>query len=110
MKWKNGSEIMPGEEYSAFLISEQVAADRAVAVAVVQAYLRGVRDYMAGQRDDPGVLAILSQYSGVDQAMIKATPTFVDVNGEVQIDRIRPAGLLGARRASCPAWWTRRRS
>ena len=90
VKWKNGSEVTPGEQYSALLMSEQVASDRALGVAVLHAYLRGVRDFMAGQKSDPDVLAILQQYSGVDQSMIRrATPTSVDVNGEVQPDRIR---------------------
>jgi NitT/TauT family transport system substrate-binding protein len=90
VKWKNGAEVTPGEQYSALLISEQVAGDRALAVAVVQAYLRGVRDFMAGQKTDPAVLAILQQYSGVDQDIIRrATATSVDVNGEVQPERIR---------------------
>jgi NitT/TauT family transport system substrate-binding protein len=90
VKWKNGSEVTPGEEYSGLMVSEQVAGDKALAVAVVYAYLRGVRDYMAGQKTDPDVIAILSKYSGVDQDIIKrATPSAVDVNGETQIDRIR---------------------
>jgi NitT/TauT family transport system substrate-binding protein len=90
VKWKNGAEVNLGEEYSGLLVSEQVARDRDLGVAVVYAYLRGVRDYMAGQKTDPAVLAILQQYSGVDQALIqRATPTFVDVNGEVQPDRMR---------------------
>lgn len=90
VKWKNGSEVTPGEQYSALLMSEQAASDRALAVALVYAYLRGVRDFMAGQKSDPAVLAILQQYSGVDQDVIRrATPTSIDVNGEVQIDRLR---------------------
>jgi NitT/TauT family transport system substrate-binding protein len=90
VKWKNGSEVTPGEQYSALLMSEQVAGDRSVAVAALHAYLRGVRDFMTGQKSDPAVVAILQQYSGVDQDVIRrATSTYVDPNGEVLPDRLR---------------------
>ena len=90
VKWKNSSEFVPNEQYAALLMAERVAADRPLAVAALQAYLRGVRDFMAGQSTDPAVLAILQQYSGVDQAVIRrASPTFMDVNGEMQVDSIR---------------------
>src|SRR5437763_6602271 len=59
VKWKNGAEVNQGEWYSALMLSERVAGDQNLAVAAVYAYLRGVRDYMAGQKSDPGVLAIL---------------------------------------------------
>jgi hypothetical protein len=79
-----------GEQYAALLMAERVGSDRPLAVAAVQAYLRGVRDFMAGQSDDPAVLAILQQYSGVDQGVIRrASPTFIDVNGELLMDSIR---------------------
>ena len=90
VKWRNGAEVTPGEQYSALLMSEQVAGDRALGVAVLHAYLRGVRDFLTGQKSDPAVLAILQQYSGVDQDVIRrATATYVDPNGEVQPDRLR---------------------
>ena len=90
VKWKSGDQIVPGYQYAALLMSERAAADRALAVALVHAYVKGVRDFMNGQQSDPAVLAILQKHSGVDQAVIRrATPSFIDVNGDVILDDIR---------------------
>lgn len=90
VKWKSGAEIAPRYQYAALMMSERAAADRSLAVALLHAYLRGTRDFMNGQQGDPAVLEILQKYAGVDQAVIRrATPSFIDVNGEVQMEDIR---------------------
>jgi NitT/TauT family transport system substrate-binding protein len=90
VKWINGSDVIPGESYSALMMSEQAAADRPLAEALLYAFLQGAREYLVGQTSDPAVLAVVEKYTGVPQDVIRrATPSFLDPNGTVQIDRIR---------------------
>lgn len=90
VKWKNGGEILPGYQYAALMMSERAAADRPLGGALLHAYLRGVRDFMRGQQSDPAVLEVLEKYTGISQGLIRrATPSFIDLNGEVQIEDMR---------------------
>jgi hypothetical protein len=99
-KWLTGDQVVPGMQVSGLLVSEQTVRDRALGVALVTAWLRGVRDFLPGQTSDQAVLDALGRWTGVPADVIRrAVPTYLDPNGSIDLDDLRrPAGLLAAPR------------
>ena len=88
--WLTGDQIVPGMQVSGLLISEQTGRDRALAVALVTAWLRGVRDFLPGQTSDQAVLDALGRWTGVPTDVIRrAVPTYLDPNGAVDLGDLR---------------------
>lgn len=89
-KWLTGDQIVPGMQVAGLLVSDQAARDRGATVALVAAYLRGVRDFLPGQTSDPVVLDVLNRWTGVPQDVIRrAVPTFIDPNGTLDVADVR---------------------
>jgi NitT/TauT family transport system substrate-binding protein len=85
-KWLLGDQVVPGMQVAGLLASEQALRDRTPLVALVTAWLRGVRDFLPGQNSDPEILEILQRWTGVAPDVLRAcTPTYLDPNGAVDI-------------------------
>lgn len=85
-KWLLGDQVVPGMQVAGLLASEQALRDRSQLVALVTAWLRGVRDFLPGQNSDPEILEILQRWTGVAPDVLRAcTPTYLDPNGAVDI-------------------------
>jgi NitT/TauT family transport system substrate-binding protein len=89
-KWLAVEEIVPGMQVAGIAVSQQALADRAQVVALVTAYLRGVRDFLPGQNSDPGIIEVVNRWSGVQPDIIRrAIPAYMDPNGGMDVDDVR---------------------
>jgi NitT/TauT family transport system substrate-binding protein len=88
--WLDADQIVPGLQVAGLFLSDQASRDRGQAVALVTAWLRGVRDYLPGQSSDPSVIEVLNRWTGVQPDIIaQAVPAYMDPNGVTDIDDVR---------------------
>ncbi len=89
-KWLGGDQIVPGMQVAGLLVSDQASRDRALTVALVAAYLRGVREFLPGQTSDPAIVEVLQRWTGVDlESIRRAVPTYIDPNGTMNVEDVR---------------------
>jgi ABC-type nitrate/sulfonate/bicarbonate transport system substrate-binding protein len=89
-KWLGGEQIVPGMEISGLLLADPLARDRGQAVAVVTAWLRGVRDFLPGQNSDASVIESLNRWTSVPPEVIRrAGLSYADPNGSIDLDDVR---------------------
>lgn len=89
-RWLTIEQIVPGMEVAGIAVSQAALADRAQVVALVTAYLRGVRDFLPGQNSDPDVIEVINRWSGVQPDIIRrAAPAYMDPNGRMDVDDVR---------------------
>lgn len=88
--WLTSASIVPGMEVAGIAVSGQALRDRAQGVALLTAYLRGVRDFLPGQSSDPSVIEVVNRWSGVQPDIIRrASPAYMDPNGGMDVADVR---------------------
>jgi NitT/TauT family transport system substrate-binding protein len=88
--WLTSEDVVPGMQVGGIAVSDQTRRDRAQAIALVTAYLRGVREFLPGQSSDPGIIEIVNRWSGVAPEIIRrANPAFMDPNGGMNVEDVR---------------------
>jgi len=89
-KWLTAEQIVPGMQVAGIAVSQQALSDRAQIVALVTAYLRGVRDFLPGQSSDPSIIEVVNRWSGVSPDIIRrAEPAYMDPNGGMDVEDVR---------------------
>ncbi len=89
-RWIGGDQITPGLQLACLVLSEQTARDRPLATAIVTAYLRGIREFLPGQTNDPAVLEVVNRWTGVPVDIIRqSVPSWADPNGGLDVDDVK---------------------
>jgi NitT/TauT family transport system substrate-binding protein len=88
--WLDADQIVPGLQVAGLFVSDPASSDRGQVAALVTAWLRGVRDFLAGQSSDPAVIEVLNHWTGVQPDIISvAVPAYMNPNGATDVDDVR---------------------
>jgi NitT/TauT family transport system substrate-binding protein len=89
-RWIRFEDVLPPTQVSGLLVSEDLLRDRPRVVAITAAWLRGVREFLAGQSSDPAVIDVLARWSGFSAELVRnAVPAYMDPNGGVDVEDVK---------------------
>jgi NitT/TauT family transport system substrate-binding protein len=78
-RWIRFEDVLPPTQVSGLMVGEDLLRDRARTTAIVVAWLRGVREFLAGQSSDPAVIDVLARWSGYDADLVpRCVPAYMD--------------------------------
>jgi NitT/TauT family transport system substrate-binding protein len=89
-RWIRFEDVLPPTQVSGLLVSEDLLRDRQRVTAITIAWLRGVREFLAGQSSDPSVIDVLARWSGYDRELIpRCVPSYMDPNGGIDVEDLK---------------------
>jgi ABC-type nitrate/sulfonate/bicarbonate transport system substrate-binding protein len=89
-RWIRFEDVLPPTQVSGLMVGEDLLRDRARTTAIVVAWLRGVREFLAGQSSDPAVIDVLARWSGYGADLVQqCVPAYMDPNGAVDVENLR---------------------